>query len=360
MKISKKLLAIVLTIIVLFSFTACHYTTPAVVVNVNGTDISSGIYLMYQYEAYNNAMTAYSDELYASGADDVTTDDVDITSATIEGITGAEWIKNETDRLLKEYVYVNVENAETDTLTDEEISIAQQSAKDTFSSSYVQDVYESNGIGEQSYADYYVTQTAYYNLLTNYTEAESENISEDDAKAYMDETYKQINTLSLPVTNAEGTDLDDAGKAAVQEIADNLEAELKSGGDLDELAEDALKEAFEICGVEYTEDTLTQYNTTYYVTDDFNYYFDAPTVQAIMASSVGDAGQVESDVMPLVYSVIPNYTDDEQFVTDFYDSIVSTICNENFESKVAEDIAEYTVTEYGNARSTYSVKNIEA
>ncbi len=354
----RKILSVILCLLVIFSFTSCHFSTPQTVVSVNGTDIPAGIYLLYQFDAYNTASSAYSDELYKAGEQDISTENIDIFDVTIEGVSGEEWIKNETDRLLKQYVYITVAHSEDSTISAEDIDTAIRVAQDSYDNEYSKEIYEANGIGRQSYVDYYVALTTYYNLLANYTEEQREEININDAQEYMDSKYKQISALSLPTTNAEGAELDDAGKAQIQEIADTLQSDLQSGQSMDELAPAALQEAFEICGLEYSEDVLAQYNTTSFVIDDVNYYFDSETVATIMASSIGDAGQVAQSTMPLVYSIIPNYTDDEHFETNYYDSIVSEMCQNGFDEMVLQETSSYEVVEYDNARSIYSAKNI--
>ncbi len=357
MKNFKRIVTLALCIIMIFALTSCHVQTPSVVVNVNGTDISAGIYLMAQFEAYNSAYTAYSNEQYMAGAE--ADSDINVLTATIEGVSGEEWVKNETDRLLKQYVYATVSMAEGATITPEEIDAARASAITMFDSYYSRELYEANGIGEDSYAEHYVGQTIYYDLIGDYTEENSDDISEEDARAYMDENYRQINTLSLPNSNAENVELDEAGKAEIQAIADALVADLNAGEDLDEIAEDALKAAFEVCGVEYTEEALTQYKTTYYLAEgEVSYYFDYTLVQEVFAMSEGDAGQVVSGNMPLVYSVIPNYTDEAQFNTDFFENMAGLMLQEEFEAQMEEAVAAYTVEEYGSARSAYSPNKI--
>ncbi len=341
----------------MFVFASCHAQTPSVVVSVNGTDIPAGIYLMCQYEAFNSAANAYSEDQYFAGTD--VSEDVDVLKATIDGVSGEEWINAETDRLLKQYVYATEAQAESSAVTDEEINAAKASALTMFDTYYSRELYEANGIGEQSYADHYVAQTIYYDLLSTYTEENKESVTVSDATAYMDENYKQINTLSLPVSTSAGIELDDAGKAEVQKIADTLVSDLAAGGDLDELASDALKAAFEVCGVEYSDEAIDQYKSTYYLPkEEVNYYFDYAFVQQVYSSSVGDSGQTVSGIMPMVYSVIPNYENEEAFSAEFYDGIASLLCQEEFEAMVEEEVAAYTIEEYGNARNSYSANKI--
>ena len=51
----KKFTGLLLCAALALSMAACKFTTPAVVMTVEGEDIPAGLYLMYQYQAYSSA-----------------------------------------------------------------------------------------------------------------------------------------------------------------------------------------------------------------------------------------------------------------------------------------------------------------
>ncbi len=357
MKILKKSAAVLICIAVIFSFASCHITTPSTVLNINGTDISAGLYLMYQYEAYRNAASAYSEEQAMLGDEADTDSEPDILKVEIEGVLGEQWIKSETVRLLKRHVWIDENSAGDNALPEAEQTTALLQAEELYT---YDELLDDNGIGVDSYAQHYLSQTKYYSMSTAFIETESENITTQQAKDYMDEIYSQIQAVSLPTTTQDGLPLDEAGQASVQQIADELEQSLKDDSEnMEELARAALIEAFEVCGAEYNEDLFTQYYTTYYVTDDVNYYIDMQTVSQIRQSKVGDTGQAIESSDPFVYVVIPNYESDEQFETDYKYSIASSILQEEFDEKILQESEVYEVSEYDNATEVYSPKNVE-
>ncbi len=356
MKTIKKLAAVLICIAVLFSFTACHITTPSTVLNVNGTDIPAGLYLMYQYEAYRNAASVYSEEQAMLSQEDQQEGDVDILRATIEGVLGEEWIANETIRLIKRHIWIDENATGENAMEQAEIDEALNLATEYYE---YDDLLDDNGIGVNSYAQHYLAQSKYYSMSNTFIEAESENITAQEAKDYMDEIYSRIQAVTLPTTDETGMPLDDEKSAQVQQIADTLEQDLKDSDDVETLCRTALQDAFEVCGVEYNEDLFTQYYTTYFVTDDVNYYIDMQTASQIRQMDIGDSGQAVESSDPLVYVVIPNYESDEQFEEDYQYSMASAILQKEFDDTIVQECESYEVIELGNATEVYSAKKVK-
>ncbi|MEG1011703.1 MAG: hypothetical protein RSE54_07550 [Ruthenibacterium sp.] len=344
MKTASKLLSLALCCAMAFSFTGCRFTSPANVMRVEDTDIPAGLYLLYQLQAYSSAVDLQTDKT------------TDVLKDTLEGKTGAEWIHAETVRLARRYVYIEKQfEAEGLSLTADEQSAAQTQAASGFTASA--DTFSANGIGQTSYTQYYISETKYDRLFTAYSDKNGKDISDDTAKAYMDKTYAHISTLMLPASDTAGAALNDADTAKVQAVADKLEKTLTAGGSMEKLGEDALKEAFAICGREYTADALSQYQLTTFVSDKSN-YFDADTTAAMRSAKVNGAGQTTYGGAPMVYQKTANYKDNEDFVANYRSSIVSNICLEQFSAQIEAESAKYAVTENAGAVKTYSPKKI--
>ena len=58
----KKFTGLLLCAALALSMAACKFTTPAVVMTVEGEDIPAGLYLMYQYQAYSSAKSKLEDK----------------------------------------------------------------------------------------------------------------------------------------------------------------------------------------------------------------------------------------------------------------------------------------------------------
>ena len=319
-------------------------TTPSTVLTVDATDIPAGLYLLYQMQAYSSAV-----DLQADSSKNVLKD-------TIEDVTGADWIHAETVRLAKRYVYIeSAFEAEGLSLTEDELSAANTQASTNYTTS--ESTFAKNGIGLESYTAYYLNETKYDKLYTAYNEANADSISDTEAKAYMDKTYSRIATLMLPTTDADNAALSEENTAKIQALADDLQKQLAAGGSMDELAPDVLKKAFELCGREYTDDALTSYQYTTFVTAESSYFAEDVTAD-MLSAAIGDANQTTYGAMPMVYQKVANYTDNDDFVANYRDAIVSSICVEKLDAEIATACEAYTVTENASAVKTYSAKKV--
>ena len=105
----KKFTGLLLCAALALSMAACKFTTPAVVMTVEGEDIPAGLYLMYQYQAYSSAKSKLEDK------------SAKVLKSEIEGLKAEEWIHNETVASAKRYVWVEKAFAEAGlTFTEEE------------------------------------------------------------------------------------------------------------------------------------------------------------------------------------------------------------------------------------------------
>ena len=214
-----------------------------------------------------------------------------------------------------------------------------------------------NGIGKESYRDFYMNQMKYQKLYTTYAETASDKISDADAKAYMDEEYARVQTLILPTVDGEYKTLDEAKVTVIQGYADEVAAALEKGGDFDKLAEEYLKKALQEAGREYTEDLLgTAYSASFQTkaaaADD-----PEGTAAKVFALGMGKTMVDKSNTAPIVYQRIANY--DADTWAGYRDSIVGEMTVRDFENKAKEESAGYAVQEDAAAVRTYSVKKIK-
>lgn len=345
MKMLRKIVAPVLCCALALSLAGCRFSTPATVLTVDDTQISAGLYLLYQLQAYSSARNLQEDTKK------------DVLKDTIEEKDGATWIADETLRLARRYVAVEKQFAADGlSLTDEELATAEQSAQGSYATS--EEMYSNNGVGVESFTTYYLNEVKYDKLVGAYNEKNADTVTDAEAKAYMDEQYNRVATLMLPITKEDGTKLSEEDMTKLQAIADKLEKDLAAGGDMETLGADALKEAFKLCGLTYADDSLTQYQYTTFLQEDSG-YFDEETTAAIFAAKVGDAGQAPFAEMPMIYQKLANYKDDEDFKTSYRESIVSSICLEQFDETLKTAGDALTVTSDANAVKTYAPKNVK-
>ncbi|MFQ8832818.1 MAG: transcription-repair coupling factor [Ruthenibacterium lactatiformans] len=192
----KKFTGLLLCAALALSMAACKFTTPAVVMTVEGEDIPAGLYLMYQYQAYSSAKSKLEDK------------SAKVLKSEIEGLKAEEWIHNETVASAKRYVWVEKAFAEAGLTFTEEEQASIDSQLDTIWANN-EALLAANGIGRENYRRFYECEAKYEKLLAEYQDGESDKITDAEAKKYMDETYSRIQTLVLPTTDADSAALPD-------------------------------------------------------------------------------------------------------------------------------------------------------
>ena len=192
----KKFTGLLLCAALALSMVACKFTTPAVVMTVEGEDIPAGLYLMYQYQAYSSAKSKLEDK------------SAKVLKSEIEGVKAEDWIHNETVASAKSYVWVEKAFAEAGLTFTEEEQASIDSQLDTIWANN-EALLAANGIGRENYRRFYECEAKYEKLLAEYQDGESDKITDAEAKKYMDETYSRIQTLVLPTTDADSAALPD-------------------------------------------------------------------------------------------------------------------------------------------------------
>lgn len=347
----KRWIAFALCAVMALSLTACKFSTPATVMTVDGVEIPAGVYLMYQYQAYSSARSLREDTKVA------------VLKSSIDGVKASDWIHTETVDDIKQYLCVErAFDASGLSFTQEELDSVEQWLDTIWS--YSGERMEQNGIGRQSYRQVYLNSEKYTKLLEAYREGPDGQITQAEAKQYMQETYSRIRRLILPATDANSAALTPEKQAELDALADDLVERLNAGEKLDEIAEEVLKQAYEICGREYTEDSLTSDLGVFFISEETT-GFEEDFVPTVMAAGVGDAGVYQNDAasegvsQPVVYQKIANYEDDDDFTENYYEILQSEMTSVAFSDKMKAEFEAYTVQEDGFAVWSYRPSNIK-
>lgn len=344
----KKIAGFLLAAVLVLSMAGCTFAAPQTVMTIDGMEIPAGIYLMIQYQAYLNAAQQMQ-QLSGSTAD--------VLSGDIEGQKGSAWIHDETMKNLRRYVYTEKAFSEKGlAFTDEE-----QAGMDTQVDqiwAYNEAILTANGVGRESYRRVYESGQKYNKLLEVFREDPANIVPDDEAKAYMDETYVRVQVLSLPLTGSDYKALPEDKAQQVRDRANEVDAALKSGKTLDEVGEEALKDAFEICEREYSEDLLPTYMNKMFLSHETASYPEE-FLDALFKAQIGDSEIDESSGIPMVYQKIANYESDEDFVENWRSAVMDDITGAAFTEDVEAAVAAYTVNENGSAVRTYSPSKIK-
>lgn len=218
--------------------------------------------------------------------------------------------------------------------------------------------YEKNGIGQASYLEAYLAEQKYSALYTAYETANADSITDDDAMAYMDKTYAHVTTVLLPITDTSGANVSADKLKTIQGYANDLADALKAAdADADALSKEYLQKACDAAGTTFSEDSLSNYETTTFITADSTSYPE-DLVAEMMKAKVGDTGVYLLNDKPYVYLKLANYKDADDFA-QYRDALVNGMLTEKYDAQVDETAAKYEVTEDASAVKTYSPKKIK-
>ncbi len=214
MKLKQKLLAVLAALALTFSMAGCHVSTPETVGSIGDVEITAGIYLISQFQAYQTVLGYANTEQSSMSASDFLKETIYIAEdgtmapepaegeeQTGEARSVSEFIESETLANLEYYAAVESMFATLEAaLTDEEIAYAESYAEQLWE--YYGDLYEANGIGENTVLSYQYTslkQSALLDLIygTDGTEA----VSDEDLTAYLQDEMVYGSYVSVPLYN---------------------------------------------------------------------------------------------------------------------------------------------------------------
>ncbi|MBQ8411832.1 MAG: hypothetical protein IJX15_08925 [Ruminiclostridium sp.] len=205
-RLTKKAAASILCGTVALTACSCGNTT-GTALTIDGEDIRAGIYIYYQSNALNDAVTALEEEQPEL---DMYAEDFVLEDQTVGGLDINEWVKNKTIEYCREYVAVNKLFDEYGlSLSDEELSEINTNTntlwtEENMYAQYIYGVdamgeyYESIGIGKESYKDISTAgykRSAIFDHL--YKEGGSLAVSADELSAKVVADYALVLSMEI-------------------------------------------------------------------------------------------------------------------------------------------------------------------
>ena len=232
----KKAAAVICAAVMSVSLCGCADTGS--IMTVDGLTIRNGVYLYYQQTALSNARNAVSEQeeaeksdstadsseatadTSASTAETTETKEPDLLDKYINGTPVVDWVKDDTMRLVREFVTVQRLCEEKGiTLTDEEKNSINSDVKSMWNDSnyYAQylygvdtigEYYESMGIAEESVKQVFTVDSLKTKLFSKFYDKDGETpVTDDELKEFLKENYAAVKTISF--TLDEDTDQND-------------------------------------------------------------------------------------------------------------------------------------------------------
>lgn len=381
-KMSRSILTILCGAMLAASFSGCQNNT-AYALNIDGTDIRAGIYILNQQSAINAAYEKFTEE---NEKVDTEAESFDLFKQTIEGIPAQEWIDKKTAEYCAEIVAVDRLCAELNIeLTDEEedeIDDTVYSAwnEESYYAAYVYgtdtigEYFESIGVGEKSYKDLQVYYAKSDKLFEYFYGAEGiEAVPEADINKEVTDNYAAVMYFIKNATTKESTE--DFLKMLDTKKFEEVYGEHAKAIEIAKI-EAAMKEAEEK-DKEYTGTKLEDVKLTVperdtlikvlksdatspsedFVKDVFK--MDANTNKIIKVTSKStntDGEQVETTTEYIVQKL--DITAEKELYEQYSETARHSLKDEDLKAKITEKAKTLTIVENEAAMNLYQAQNL--
>lgn len=323
---------------------------------IDGTEISGGMYLLQQYNAYDKAKSEVEDT------------SKDVLSQKVDDVNAKKWIHDETLKSSKEYVAVQKLAEEHGvTLSDDDVSMIE-SALSSWDSSGSFEAYAENGIGKDTFYDFLENQTLKNNLFDKlYKEDGDQFVTDEELKTLYNEKYAILDTITIPLYEQDGvTRVNDETKKQIEDKTQEIVNELQSGAKTPDTIKSDIADLYALSGSTFDESTNAVFTSTTVTLhpkeDDVNSYSEEflETVANEPFNTYGMTVVDDEDAQVyevLLYQKTEPLTDEEEFASQ-RDSLLSDVKDDDFTDLLDTTADTYTVKQRALSEWYYSPKNI--
>ena len=318
----KKLLALVCALALTFSFAGCTIPTPDTVGSIGDFEITSGMYLLAQYGAYQQAAQLAGSDQDASDVkaflkETITTDSDSGETAVVSdyvaqqtqqtlGLLGhvvADHVAQQTQQTLETLAAVDARfKALGGELTDEQIATADRYAQQMMDQ--YGDTYTANGIGLETIKAYERLQVEHTALLDMFYGPDGETpVEDDELTSHLDDSMYEICYISIPLYNTStyafaNDDQKTKMLRLAQTAADSVNA---AGGEtvsdqvsaLHEAAQNALPDIYAVLDGETSDDSASVQTELLTESDVASTFTQDGAADALRSLSYGEAAAVQ-------------------------------------------------------------------
>ena len=309
----KKLLALVCALVMIFSLASCGLSTPDTVGKVGDFEVSSGLYLLAQFSAYQQAAQL-------AGKDQDTTDVKAFLKATIttDADTGEtavvqDYVADKTLETLRTFAAIDARFADLGgELTAEQTQVADNYAQqlmDQYGSTYT-----ANGIGLETLKAFERIQLKHTLLLTLVYGPDGESpVDDSDLTEHLDSQMYELAYVNIPLYNtstfvfasddqkAQMLQLAQAAAASCSETQDGSVSEQVSA--LHSAASAALPDIYAVLDGETSDDSASVQTELLTESDVASAFTQDGAADALRSLSYGEAAAVQINGSTLLLMV---------------------------------------------------------
>ena len=324
---------------ILFLFAGC--STPSSVGTVGDVEIPSGLYLMLQLNAYEQAAQKVEDSKKP------------ILKQTVDETPAKDWIEEKTLQNVQRYAGILSLSQEMNiTLAQSDETLIENTLENEWN--YYEEYYTKNGIGKETLRAFLESEQKAILLLEQiYGVNGTEPVSEEELNKYIETNYSGISYFSLPLITSDYTIANDEQKEKIREVAKDSISQLEQGQDMETVAKESTKKVYELLGKDTStiEDTTVQTSTISLPGNE-----ESPLNKALFDTEVGGFGSSE-DTSGFGITIFrrDSLTDPKQFAS----SALSSMKKDEFTQKLIDKGAEMGVNLNKSAQQALSVNNIK-
>lgn len=226
MKNLKRILAMLLVAVLLFSFAGCH-KKDEIAVTVGDVKFTSAYYMCALMSADGEAKTKVDEKLAEKEDKESSSKEVDYYSQKIDGKEYVEWVENRAIEMLKEIATYKILCKENKLeIDDATASSAEMYASYYWSSYGYSAYYEPNGVGQTTYANF--MKDSYYSELYFehlYGKEGEKALAADKVSSTIYDKFIIANVLEGAITS----EMTDTQKTELKTKFDGYVADLKAG-----------------------------------------------------------------------------------------------------------------------------------
>ena len=298
----QKLLALASALALCLSLAGCHISTPATVGAIGGQEISSGLYLLAQFDAYQQAAQ------YA-GEDQDPASVKSFLNATItpdggEAVIVSDFVAQTTLEELRRYVAVE---ARFDELGGE-LDPAYTAQADSYTDQLLQNygsLYAANGIGEETIRNYeynLAKQTALIDLI--YGQEGETPLTDEELTDHLQNEMLYLRYATVPLYNTSTFAFADEDQTAeMLSLAEDAAAS-STPDTFDETVAAALPGIYAVLDAELTaEDAAAQLSSSFLTRSQLTESFSEEAAATLDGLAVGDAAAVEYGATSLLIAL---------------------------------------------------------
>ena len=278
----QKLLTLATVLALCLSLAGCTISTPDTVGTVGDQEISSGLYLLAQFDAYQQAAQYAGEDQDPSNVKSFLK--ATITTGDGESVTVSDFVVQTTEEDLRRYVAVENRFAEL----SGELDAAYVSQADSYTDQLMEnygDLYAANGIGEETIRQYeynLAKQAALVNLV--YGQDGETPLTDDQLTDHLENEMLYLRYVTVPLYNTSTFAFADEDQTAqMLQLAQDAAAD-STPDTFDEVVAAALPDIYAVLDVDLSaEDAASQLGSSFLSQDELDSSFSAADAETLRA-----------------------------------------------------------------------------